>query len=292
MVKTGLFDCHCHTNNSPDSKSSPEELCLAAIQKGLAGIAFTDHCNVNYWPDVDVFSRVKNSVRDAKRMQELFGDRLTVLRGIELGNHALDPEVVSRVLDIQDYDIIVGSVHAVNYEGRVDKISKLDFDLVSEEWIQGYLRTYFEETLRMVSEEDIDVVAHISFAVRYMARKKERIIDLTDFREIIEQALKKMIERAIALEINSNDVFPRMNIRSQAIVMLGAEKRVCGIEEIDLAIAEKYYELGGRLITLGSDSHAPERVARGFEQITEKLKAMGFNEAYYFQNRQPKQYLL
>ncbi len=292
MVKDGWFDCHCHTWNSPDSESKPEQLCGIAIEKGLGGIAFTDHCNVNYWPNVDVLSIVSKSVKDAERMQRAFTDKLTVLRGVELGNHAYNPEIARRVLDIGDYDIVVGSVHAVSYEGYDKNISKIDFSTFTDELARGYLGTYFKETLRMVSEEDIDAVAHFSFGVRYVMRESGRVIDVTEFFDTINMALKEMVRRSIALEINANNVVPRRAVEGHLIMSTDGEARELPVEKLDYEIARRYHAMGGRLITLASDAHAPERVGRGFEQIVAELKKIGFDEGCYFQNREVKFYTL
>ena len=291
MNKSGAFDCHCHTWNSPDSKSTPEELCEAAIEKGLAGLAFTDHCNVNYWPEQDVLASMTHSIRDAKRMQALYGDRLTVLRGVELGNHAYNPEITRRVLDLQDYDIIVGSVHAVKYDGWERNIAKMDFKQFPEAGVQGYLDAYFRETLRMAAEEDIDAVAHFTFGVRYMACREGQIIDMRSHWDTIASALREMMKRGVALEMNSNNIVPRRVIAGQARIG-DDEDGVCAVEEIDVEIARRYYALGGRLITIGSDSHAPDRVGRAFDKVIKKLKDIGFEQAYYFRNRRPVSYSL
>ena len=292
MNKCGLFDCHCHTWNSPDSKSAPEQLCETAIEKGLAGLAFTDHCNVNYWPNQDVLTIVSNSISDAKRMQTLYGDRITVLRGVELGNHTYNAEITRRVLELQDYDIIVGSVHAVKYDGWERNIAKMDFEQFPEEWVQGYLDAYFRETLRMAAEEDIDAVAHFTFGVRYMACRDGIVIDMSPHWNTIEETLRQMLKRSVALEMNSNNIVPRMEIAGQARIEYSGRNCICSVAEIDMEIARRYYELGGRLITLGSDSHAPDRVGRAFDQVVDKLKNIGFEKAHYFRNRQPISYSL
>ena len=290
MNKTGAFDCHCHTWNSPDSKSTPDQVCEAAIDKGLGGIAFTDHCNVNYWPEQDVLSIVSNSVCDAQRMQELYGDRLTVLRGVELGNHIYNPDIVKRVLEVQDLDIVVGSVHAIKYDGWDRNIAKMDFKQFPQEWIHSYLESYFQETLRMAAEDDIDAVAHFSFGVRYIACHEGGIVDISPHWNTIEQTLQQMLKRSVALEMNSNNIVPRKEILGKLRLANGKENCICDVAKLDLEIAKRYYELGGRLITLGSDSHAPDRVGRAFEQVIEKLKSIGFEKAYYFQNRKPISY--
>lgn len=293
MQKNGFFDCHCHTHNSPDSKSTPEELCRVAIEKGLSGVAFTDHCNVNYFPEVDVLSIVKNSCDDAIRMRELYSGKLKVLRGVELGNIPYNPEIAKEVLSMQNYDIVVGSVHSVKYgtwENTI--IAKTDFKCFDDNEVNSYLRTYFQELLRMVTEEDIDAVAHFSFPVRYITTATERRICIDAYLDLISEILKKMIERSIALEFNSNNLVPRKKILGKLYTKAAGAEEEFNVEELDVKVAEIYYAMGGRIVTLGSDSHAPERVAREFDYTADILRRIGFSECYYFENRTPVPYSL
>ncbi len=292
MVKDGWFDCHCHTWNSPDSKSDPEKICLSAIEKGLSGVSFTDHCNVNYYPDVDVLSVVLASHKDAQRMSERFSGSLKVLRGVELGNHAYNQEIVKRVLDIGGYDIVVGSVHAVSYMGYDQNISRIDLQSFPEELVHGYLDVYFKEILRTVSNEDIDALAHIAFGVRYMALPEGRRIDVSGYLDTIDFAFREMIRCSIALEININNVVPRREIFGRIVMTVDGAMRELKVEQFYYELVKRYYAMGGRLITLGSDAHTPENVGRNFGEVVAKLKEIGFREGCYFQNREVKFYTL
>ena len=43
-----FWDTHMHCRFSGDSDADPNEMALAAAQKGLAGICFTDHIDWDY----------------------------------------------------------------------------------------------------------------------------------------------------------------------------------------------------------------------------------------------------
>lgn len=285
-----MFDCHCHTFCSPDCKSVPQELCFTALEKGLKGIAFTDHCNVNHWPETDVFSIVRESVRNAEEMQKRFEGRLTVLRGVELGNHGFNREIAKQVLKLCDYDMVVGSVHAIKFKEWNQNISRINFEEFPQNLVKEYVNAYFLEILRMISEEDLNVAAHIGFGLRYLACREDRVINISDYMDNIDMALKGMIERSVALEINANDVAPRKEIRGSLLMERDGKMQRVKVQDFDFEIAKRYYALGGRLITLGSDSHAPERVARAFDEIIPRLKEIGFTEGCYFKNRKAVRY--
>ena len=46
-----------------------------------------------------------------------------------------------------------------------------------------------------------------------------------------------------------------------------------------------YKELGGRIITAGSDSHRPERIGYGFDRVYQMLKEAGFDSISIYKNR-------
>ena len=49
------------------------------------------------------------------------------------------------------------------------------------------------------------------------------------------------------------------------------------------SVLKLYYELGGKIITTGSDAHTPERIAYGFEAVEEIMMNM-----HYSDDAQPK----
>ena len=50
-----LNDTHMHCCFSGDSEANPEDMILAAIQKGLDGLCFTDHFDYDYQNDPELF---------------------------------------------------------------------------------------------------------------------------------------------------------------------------------------------------------------------------------------------
>ena len=51
----GLWDTHMHSQFSGDSEAPQEEMISSAIEKGLAGICFTDHLDIDYPEEPDIF---------------------------------------------------------------------------------------------------------------------------------------------------------------------------------------------------------------------------------------------
>ena len=78
-------DSHTHSLNSFDAESSVEEMCRAAIDRGLSALTITDHCEaafINCGEDCEFgsFDRlIPQSIRDIREAQRKFEGKLQVL---------------------------------------------------------------------------------------------------------------------------------------------------------------------------------------------------------------------
>lgn len=52
-------------------------------------------------------------------------------------------------------------------------------------------------------------------------------------------------------------------------------------------ILKLYWELGGQIITIGSDSHKPEHLGTFINETKQELKALGFKKFCTFDKMQP-----
>lgn len=273
-----MFDCHTHTHNSPDSKQTLQELCDTALSLGLAGVAITDHAHMSpaqarFFGAFDNEKNIRGSIADARAAKEAYEGRLKVLCGIEMGEYRYDKPAADRLLGLTDYDIILGAIHYVEGTKWNLAYSKIVFDeSVSDGEITDYLSLYFEEISGILDELDFDVLAHLTCPVRYINGRYGRDYDIMRFSAEIDTILKKMIRRQIALEVNTTGLGD------------GLDGKLCP----DTPILQRYYELGGRLITLGSDAHRPVVIARGFDEALRAIRAVGFDSLYYFEKRKPQ----
>lgn len=272
----GYFDSHTHTHHSDDSIQTLGELYTAARRRGLLGFAVTDHANLSIIKEDNTFENIASSVREAKAMRLCFGDEVRVLCGVEVSEHFDDPGVTQRLLTLADYDVVIGSVHRLEYKNWVDFYSKIDFGApFSDELLHGYLATYFDYLLRVAEEADYDILAHLTCPLRYINGKYCRAVTLEKYGAVIDEILRCVIRRGKALEVNTSG--------------LG------GMYESlmpDISILRRYYDLGGRLVTLGSDAHTPERVGNAFEAAAAQLAEIGFTECCYYERRMIRQIVL
>ena len=260
-----LYDSHMHTANS-DGKSTIDQMCQAAVDKGVSGIAITDHADMNFYESRDTYNRIKGAVSQIHRAQEAWEGQLELLCGVELGEYLYEPENAKKILGLTTYDSVLCSVHLVPAARWEKPYNRIEFstDGTDEELLE-YMQFYFELLSETVDAfENFDILAHIACPVRYMTTKHGRPMDVMCFEPKIKEILHKIIDRGIALEWNSAGL--RYN------------------EEI----FSLYYNMGGRLVTLGSDAHSHEAIARGFLEAQAFLKSCGFTHYHYYKNRRPQ----
>ena len=255
------YDLHMHTTNS-DGRNTPDEMCRAAAEMGVAGIAITDHADMNFFELRNTPQRIRQSISDIQRLKEEYRDRLTVLCGVELGEYLYAPEKAKQILSLTDYDVILCSVHLVPKARWPMPYNRIPFDVDgTDEELTDYLRLYFDLLSETVDAFDFDVLAHITCPVRYMTFKHKRKTNVMEHEGKIREILRKVIDRGIALEYNTG-----------------------GYQQLEDVFA-MYRSMGGTRITLGSDAHAPVRIAGGFAQAAQQLRSLGFDHCCYYQNR-------
>ena len=139
-----IYDFHVHSTNS-DGKGSVEELCGYAIEKGIAGFALTDHADMNYYEDRDTYNRIAKSISDVYAAREIYGDKLEIFAGIELGEYLFSPEKAKEVLSLGSFDVVLCSVHCSEWEKWKRPYSKIEFfeDQVTDAELHSYFVDYF-----------------------------------------------------------------------------------------------------------------------------------------------------
>ena len=249
-----IADCHMHTGFSSDSDAAPEAMAAQAVKLGMERICITDHFDMDYpggefQLDTDVYWRKLEELR------EQYGGKLEIRRGVELG---LQPHLGERIREYaksRPFDYIIGSVHLVRGLDPYDREQYPGTD--------GELyREYFQCTLENLrSTGGFQALGHLDYVVRY-GYTKEKEYSYAAYGELIDEILRELIHRGIALEINS-----------------GGLKYGLGFANPHPDVLRRYRELGGELLTVGSDAHRPEHVGYGFRQVRDMLLDCGY--AYY-----------
>lgn len=264
MNYKNIFDSHIHSVNSFDGNHSCKEMCDYAIKNNAVGICFTDHCDIDM-KDFKPFEFAENTFNDVEKIKKEYANRLTVLNGIELGQGIYKKEQALEILDKYNYDFVLGSIH--NLENMED-FYFLDYKQFD---IYELLKNYFEDLLKLVEWNKTDSLAHLTYPLRYIVSREHFNVDMLKFNDIIEAIFETLIKNDKALELNVSGLFMDMKDTLPNDVLI-----------------KKYYDMGGKLVTIGSDSHYKEKVCLGIDKGMEILKKCGFEYFTVFKNRKPE----
>ena len=265
-----LCDMHTHSDNSFDAKNSVDEMCLAAINRGLYAIAITDHCEapfIRFGADCEFGcfdEQIPKSFADATAAREKYAGKLKVLRGMELGEPLHDPEQTKRALSYGDFDFILASVHNLK---NMQDFYYMSYSGVDVDWLLG---KYFDELIETAAFPHFDSLSHLTYPLRYIIAGTGKTPDLSIHKDKIDRIFKILIQNNKALEINVSGLFKEM-----------------GCTLPDLPLIKRYKELGGKLITIGTDAHSADMVGKGIEQGIEVAKSAGLTHYAIFEKHSP-----
>ncbi|MBR5558964.1 MAG: histidinol-phosphatase HisJ family protein [Oscillospiraceae bacterium] len=264
---TNLFDSHTHSENSPDGNHSVLNMCEQAADIGLSGIAITDHLECNDFIKDNYRTRVQQSVFDIRRAQQLLGDKLLISCGIELGQALQNKDAALEILNTYDFDFVLGSLHAL--EGKLDFCywDYSDPNII----IHDSLVDYYKQQIDLAKWGHFDVMGHITYPIRYIWGKNRIPVDITRYSDLIDELLRTLIEKGRGIEVNTSGL-----------------RQELGTTLPDFPLIKRYRELGGEIITIGTDAHFVEDIGNGVEYTMDMLREAGFEYFSFFKGRQPR----
>lgn len=271
-----LYDTHTHSNFSTDSKAKIGIMLDCAKKAGLKGIIITDHMDYDFPEDfldndyinengLPPFTFDVNKYFD--EINKLKSKDFDLLIGVELGlkNTDLVVDKNKKLLDCYNFDYVIGSTHIVD---NYDPYYRSFWDGKDE---KQCIHRYYEQILDSLNMfYDIDSLGHLDYITRYAPNEYK--YNPEDFDYITSKIFDFILDKNIALEINTANL-GKNNMQNPHDYMI-----------------QKYYDMGGRLITIGSDAHKENDIALKFDYITKKLKGFGFTQYAVFTNRIPKQF--
>lgn len=263
-----IVDLHVHTDNSFDGNHSATFFCEQAEFMDLRALAFTDHCEVDQFEgDPTYEKRIFQAFFEIAKVRSAFRGKLLVLNGIELGQPAYDIETANKIINSHDYDQILGSVH--NLRGGDDFYFMENLTLPEAEKL---LKEYFDALIEMLHWGNFDVLAHLTYPLRYFYSKSNLDIDLNKFKNQIDEILLLTAKSDKALEINTAALRQPLNKLSP-----------------EVNIVKRFKELGGKYVTVGSDAHYAEHLAADIDMAYNCAIEAGFDSITFFQKRTPIQ---
>lgn len=276
-----LIDCHTHTQFSVDSEADINECVKRACGLGLKAYAITDHCECNGWyakehykpeewelnESFDYASCFESSVSAVTSLKEKYDGRLNLICGVELGQILQDTQAAKIVNADKRVDFIIGSVHQVI--GEKD-FYFIDYEKMSMNEIYSLLERYFTELHELCKTELFDVLGHITYCLRYMKQRNGIDADISRFDDIIADSFRLLARNGKGIEINTSGI-----------------RQGFGATFPDLKYVKLFRELGGELISVGSDAHVAEDIGANVADGAEIAKAAGFRYLAYFKERKP-----
>ncbi len=265
-----MYNSHIHTNHSLDCEVPMEKMCLAAIEAGFNAIAVTDHFNADFCVSNKAFDNVKESVKEARTLCEKYKNQLELLAGVEVSDVLRKPDYTARFLKALKPDSVIASVHNVFIDNMPRNLSRMEFDKKTDSEAYDVIKTYFSELVKVAECTDYDILAHLTLPLRYTNGKYGKKLTLDNFSKDIEKILLTLIKREKALELNTSE------FSHQLFDFMPGKDILC-----------KYYGMGGRLVTIGTDAHKSENISTGFKEAKALLKEIGFDSYCYYKNRKP-----
>lgn len=253
-----MYDYHMHTQVSFDGSDTGLAMAQAAAVRGLKEICFTDH--IDYTPEMDMVfdTAVYNAEYDGLEVPGL-----RIRRGMEFGLTPDNPGQLKKDLTRRHFDFVLGSVHLV------DGVDVYLEPYWADRDYDAAIRQYLETTLESVRvHEDYDVLGHLTFIAKCRANPRKELLRYADHKSIMDEIMRELVKRGKGMELNTS----------------GIDR--CGGPLPTLDYFLRFRELGGRIVTVGSDAHDTARAGQYTHEMTAELKKI-FGYVCTFEDRKP-----
>ncbi len=275
-------DYHVHTEFSDDSDYLMEDVVKDAIKKGMNEICFTDHVDYGIKRDRDDprgilkrpggkgepewmevanvdYPRYMNLI---KHLKEKYQSNINIKTGLEFGMQVHTIPSYQNLYNRYDYDFIILSIHQID-----------DQELWTQDYQKGktqqeYIEGYYQEMLNVIKNyKDYSVLGHLDLITRY---DEIGNYPFEKIKPIITEILQLVIKDGKGIEINTSS--HRYGLKDSTP---------------SRDILKLYKELGGKIITIGSDSHKPEHLGAYIDEAKELLKELSFEYYCTFEKMEP-----
>lgn len=276
-----LIDCHTHTQFSVDSEADLGMCAERADRLGLAAYAVTDHCECNSWYPAEHYSDgddmhdsycykdcFLDSVAAVTALKEKYNGKLNLICGVEMGQPQAAPEAAAFINADERVDFIIGSLHQIRGEKDFYYIDYID---LGTDKIYDLLERYFMELNEMCRTNSFDVLGHLTYCLRYMKQRHGIEPDISRFDNIIADSFRTLAQNGKGIEINTSGL-----------------RQGFGETFPNLRYTKLFREMGGEIISVGSDAHTAEDIGKNVRDGIEIAKAAGFTRIAYFKKRQPQ----
>lgn len=258
-----MIDYHIHTSFSADCEVPMLKMAQAAEDFGITELCFTEHIDINAPGEKSFVADIAAYRAEFLKCKRAF-PKLNMRFGIEAGLWPDTFESMKAMLENQTFDYVIGSQHLIfGMDPYHDEI-----------WKQYSQREIFDEYLRIcavcaASFDFFDVFGHIGYVGKFCPFP-DKLLSYSSYTDAVDTLLKTLIEKGKGIEVNTNGLIMTPSTMPET------------------RIIERFLELGGEIITIGSDAHRESIVGYAVPETLQKLKAVGFRYICAFDSRKPR----
>lgn len=268
-------DYHVHSHYSDDSVYLMEDIVKDAIAMGMNELCFTDHVDYGVKIDWDWGQEIQYRnqepianvdypmfMNEFQKLKEKYQDQITLKCGMEFGMQKHTIGLFQNLFECYAFDFIILSCHQVE-----------DKEFWTQDFQKGrtqeeYNLRYYQEILEVIQKyKNYSVLGHLDLIVRYDLQGN---FPFCKIRDIVSEILKIVIADGKGIEVNTSS-------------------HRYGLKDLQPSrdILKLYHDLGGKIITIGSDSHQKEHLGAYIEETKKELQALGFTHYCTFEKMQP-----
>lgn len=268
-------DYHVHTEFSDDSVYPMKTVIRDAIAMGMNEICLTDPVDYGVKIDWDCGKQIQyrngeplanvdypRYMSEIDRMKRLYGNKIRIKTGLEFGIQKHTIPDFQRLFERYAFDFIILSIHQVENQ----EFWTQDFQRGRSQ--KEYQQRYYEEMLAVVRDyKDYSVLGHMDLIARY---DLAGVYPFEKVRPVIEDILRIVIADGKGIEVNtSSHRYGLTDTMPSAYIL------------------KLYRDMGGRIITIGSDSHKPEHLGAYIRETQALLKSLGYKQFCTFEHMRP-----
>ena len=270
-----ICDMHVHTKDfSKDSVMKSDELLDFLKNNPKRIVCTTEHFDYDYKlhlpfdelkVDIDEYSLKFKSLK--KKYENTHQEYFPILFGIEFGYLEHLGNFYNFISELRQFDCIINSVHCINnFDPYWDRS-------IYDSGKRKVYSDYLELIIKMFEISDsFDVVGHFDYISRY-SPYEDKLMKYNDFPDYFDKIFSLCISKGKSFELNTKtcSVFRKTN------------------PDIffDENIIKRYKELGGVLISFGSDAHEFSQMFNLFDETKEILMKNNFKYIVHYSNRKP-----
>lgn len=256
-------DNHVHTRFSMDGMDHIYKVIEKSLKMDVDFLTITDHLEYNAG---EKFSLDLNAyINKIIECKEKYKGKIELLTGVEVGYQSHIKEEIDIIVNSYPFDFVICSTHTI--EGKSVSRSEY-FEGMTK---KGAIIKYYESILKTVKEFDnYDIYGHLDYVRRY-AKFDNKRYEYGDYKNIIDEILKEIVYSGKGIEVNTSGYRYKVDSTHPTIEVL-----------------KRFKELGGEIITIGSDAHRASDICKDFDKVYDILEDIGYKYLCIYEKRNPK----